>query len=96
MSTPLRIVTLDSPAPSLAESLAGLAGRVLQLQAEARRLAREHIAGLEASLLRTQVLADEIAQGGEAYPPGVRDIARRLAQDSTAKALMIDAIMGRI
>ncbi len=104
MSTPLRIVTTD-PAPqssapqSSGQNLASgqsLADRVFQLQAEARRLAREHIAGLEASLLQTQGLADEIAQGGDAYPPGVRDIARRLSQDSVAKALMIDAIMGRL
>lgn len=30
------------------------------------------------------------------YPPGVRHIARRLSEDSAAKALMIEAIMARL
>ncbi|HEX7758528.1 MAG TPA: hypothetical protein VF459_03445 [Caulobacteraceae bacterium] len=100
MSTPLRIVTTNVAAQPTAQSMAGspasLADRVLQLQAEARGLAREHIASLEAALHQTEALAEEIARGGDAYPPGIRDIARRLSQDSAAKALMIDAIVGRL
>lgn len=98
MTTPLRIVT-TSPAvetPGAPSAPASIAQRVLQLQAEARGLARDHIAALEASLIETRRLADEIAQGGEAYPVGVRDIARRLAEESASKALLIDAIVARI
>ncbi len=89
MSTPLRVVTNQSaPAVSLGD-------RVRALQAEARGLAREHIEALAASLLATQRLADDIAAGGEAYPPGVRDIARRLSEDSAAKALTLEALSAR-
>jgi len=93
MSTPLRVVPAspsDGPAP------ASLSERVRQLQAEARRLAREHIEFLGASLLQTQQIAVQIAEGGDAYPPGVRDMARRLCEDSTVKALSLEAIMARL
>jgi len=89
MSAALHVV---APGPSAPPSLSQ---RVHQLQAEARRLAREHIDMLEANLRQMQHIADEIAQGGEAYPPGVRDIARRLSEDSTAKAQTLEAIMAR-
>ncbi|WP_309645843.1 hypothetical protein [Phenylobacterium sp.] len=89
MSALLQIVA-QSPIPS-----ASLSERVNQLQAEARGLAREHIDMLEASLLAIRGLAEEIAQGGEAYPPGVRDLARRLGEESAMRAQTIEAIMGR-
>ncbi len=88
MSTPLRVVTNRPPAASLAD-------RIRALQAEARGLAREQVEALAASLLATQRLADEIAAGGEAYPPGVREIARRLSEDSAAKALTLEALSAR-
>jgi len=89
MSASLHVVT-PSPAAS-----PGLSERIHQLQAEARRLAREHIDLLEANLLAMRGLAEEIAQGGDAYPPGVREIARRLGEDSSTKAQTIEAIMAR-
>jgi hypothetical protein len=95
MSASLRVVTARPPVEAAAPP-ANLAGRVRQLQAEARRLAHDHVEALRASLLQSQQIADEIAQGGEAYPPGVRDIARRLSEENTAKALTIETIMGRL
>jgi hypothetical protein len=94
MSASLRVIT----AGQRAETATGgsLGQRVGQLQAEAKRLAGEHIDALRANLIQTQQVADEIARGGDAYPPGVRDIARRLAEDSVAKALMIEGIMARL
>lgn len=89
MSASLHVVAASPAAP------ASLSERVRQLQAEARSLAREHVDLLEANLLAIRRIADEIAQGGEAYPPGVRDIARRLSEDSTAKAQTLEAIMAR-
>ena len=79
-----------------ASAPAKLSDQVRQLQAEAKRLAGEHIEILRANLLQTQRIADEIAQGGDAYPPGVRDLARRLNEDSVAKALLIEGIMARV
>lgn len=93
MSTALRIVSnplsAEAGPPSLSE-------RVRLLQMQARGLAREHVDALVASLLETQRIADEIAGGGEAYPPGVRDLARRLAEDNTARAMTLRAIVSRV
>jgi len=69
--------------------------RVRRLQAEAKGLAREHVAALDEAILKVEQLAFEIADGGEAYPAGVRDLARRLAQDCDTKLMTIRAIAGR-
>jgi len=96
MSAPLRVVTASRRMAAEAGATANLSDRVRRLQAEARLLANEHVDALKASMLQTQQIADEIAQGGEAYPAGVRDIARRLAEDSAARMLTIQGIMARI
>jgi hypothetical protein len=83
-------------AKTVSPATASLGERVQRLQAEARGLAREHIDVLRASLLETQALADEIALGGDVYPPGAREIAGRLREDSAAKALTLEAIMARL
>lgn len=88
MATPLRVVPTPTPAETIAE-------RVLRLQAEAKALAREHVDALVASLAASQAIAEEIAAGGEAYPPGVRDLARRLAEDNAARAQTLEAIAAR-
>lgn len=72
-----------------------LSARIRRLQSEARGLAQEHIAALVAALHEAEALAAEIAQGGEAYPAGVRDIARRLADDVEMKVASIEAISSR-
>jgi enoyl-CoA hydratase/carnithine racemase len=86
MTAPLRIV--QDRTPTLSE-------RIKALQAEARGLAREHVGALQAILSEVERLAKEIAEGGEAYPAGVRDLARRLAEDTANKAQTIEAISGR-
>ena len=40
-------------------------------------------------------LSGEIADGGEAYPVGVREIARRLAAECEASGNTIKALAGR-
>ena len=75
-------------APSLAE-------RIGRLQAQARNLAREHVAALEAAMAEVERLSGEIADGGEAYPVGVRDIARRMAEDCEMKVQTLEAIAAR-
>jgi len=98
MSAPLRVVASERNIEAPATSAPGpsLGERVRALQAEARHLASQHVEALGAALLETQRLAGEIAGGGEAYPPGVRDLAARLCEESAAKVQTLAAIMGRI
>ena len=96
MSASLRVVTAGQRAKVAVEATAGLSERVQHLQAQAKRLAGDHIDALQASLLQTQRVAEEIANGGEAYPAGVRDLARRLAEDSAARAMTIESIVSRL
>lgn len=55
--------------------------RVQRLQEEARALAQEQINEFETLLEATAKMALEIAEGGDAYAVGAREICRRLADD---------------
>jgi len=89
MSPSLSVVSAhQDPAERLSE-------RIRRLQAEAKGLAREQVAALENALLQVHRLAAEISEGGDVYPPGVRDIARRLAEESELKAQTLEAITSR-
>ncbi|HKT54502.1 MAG TPA: hypothetical protein VJP88_08615 [Caulobacteraceae bacterium] len=72
-----------------------VAVRVRRLQQEARQLARDHIKTLCQALVEVETLSAEIAAGGEAYPPGIRDLARRLIEDCEARAQTLEAIVAR-
>ncbi len=74
---------------------APLAERVQALQAQARELAAEHVAHFLAQLDEVAALAAEIATGGEAYSPGVKETARQVADQAPQAALNIRAIVGR-
>lgn len=80
----------DTSAP--AESVAQ---KVRRLQIEAASLAREQVLALENALAEVTRLSVEIAEGGEAYPVGAREIARRLAEDSEASAKTLEMIRSR-
>ena len=69
--------------------------RVKRLQLEARALAVEQVEALERVLLEASRMAKEIADGGDAYPVGAREIASRLHSDLPAKAETLKAIVGR-
>ena len=69
--------------------------RVRRLQAEARAMAYEHIDELSRALDNVHRLAEEIAAGGDAYPVGVREMARRLIEDTETRTQTIEAIMAR-
>lgn len=90
--TALAVVS-DIARPARAEQISA---RVKRLQEEARGLAREHVNALTAALLQVEQLSVEIASGGEAYPAGVRDLARRLAEDSAVRSQTIAAINARV
>ena len=72
-----------------------VAERVRRLQAEAKQLAKDHVRSLSTALMSVEQMAMEIAEGGEAYPPGVRDIARRLVDDCESRVQTLEAIVAR-
>jgi hypothetical protein len=69
--------------------------RIRRLQAEARNLAREHINELKAALIHVSRLAEEVSAGGDLYPVGPREFARRLAEEAGRQALALTAILER-
>lgn len=91
MSPALSVVSNDPP-PAKPETVAQ---RVRRLQTEARGLADDHVKQLTAKLLEVEHMAAEIAEGGDAYPPGIRDIARRLVDDCEIRVQTLEAIIGR-
>jgi hypothetical protein len=93
MTPPLSVVADNSA--EKAKSAADLSERIRRLQAEAKSLAREHIHALERALIEVERLSAEIADGGEAYPAGVRELARRMAEDCEAKVQTLEAISAR-
>jgi hypothetical protein len=72
-----------------------VAERVRRLQAEAKQLAKDHIRSLSSAIVGVEQMAAEIAEGGEAYPPGVRDLASRLVEDLEARVQTLEAIVAR-
>lgn len=92
----LRLVSAESEIYDLMKPPATTAERVKRLQMEARALAVEQVEALERALNDAAALAREIAEGGDAYPVGARELAGRLAADLPAKGETLKAIVGRI
>ncbi|MBC7670500.1 hypothetical protein [Caulobacter sp. DWR2-3-1b2] len=69
--------------------------RVRRLQDEARMLAREQVEAMARDLEDLAQRAREIAEGGEAYAVGIREMASRLASDLPQKAQSLKAILER-
>ena len=69
--------------------------RVKRLQHEAHVLAQEQVEILARDLIAMSVRAAEIAEGGDAYPIGVRELCSRLADDLTQQAQTMTVIMDR-
>lgn len=91
----LRVVTPEAEVYDLMKAPETTAERVRRLQLEARALAREQVEALETALVKAAEMAREIAEGGDAYPVGAREIAARLADDLPKKAETIKMIVGR-
>ncbi len=72
-----------------------VAERVRRLQAEARQLAKDHVRSLTSAMVELEQLAGEIAEGGDAYAPGIRDLARRLVEDLDSRVQTLEAISAR-
>ena len=92
MSPSLSVVANNDLAPAKPETVAE---RVRKLQAEAKQLAKDHIHALTSAINEAERLAAEIAEGGDAYPAGVRDLARRFAEDAEARVQTLEAITAR-
>jgi hypothetical protein len=89
MSVPQLVVVQPDTAPD------SPAARAHKLYAEAREAALEQVHAVEESLARVVTLAEEIAEGGEVYPVGVRDLCRRLSADLASRAATLDCLAQR-
>lgn len=72
-----------------------LGARIARLQTEARGLAREHVDTLVAAMNTLAQLGAEIGEGGPAYPAGIRDLARRISEETGSRVQTLAAIQGR-
>lgn len=93
MSATLAVVASNTPETEPANE--PLTARIRRLQAEARAMAGEHVKMLEASIIEAAKLAEEIAEGGDAYPVGIREMARQMVTDCESRLLGLQAIMHR-
>ncbi len=68
------------------------AARLNRLMVEAHQAADEQVKALEDALLNVAYMSAEIVQGGDVYPVGVRELCRRLAEESVWKAQTLESI----
>lgn len=92
----LRLVSAEAEIYDLMRTPETTTERVKRLQMEARALAVEQVEALEKVLLQASQMAREIAEGGDAYPVGARELAGRLASDLPSKAETLKAIVSRV
>lgn len=86
---------MSEPVTRIHPAAETVAQRVRRLQAEAKGAARDHIRHLCQRLIEVEQLGAEISEGGDVYPPGVRDIARRLVEDCEMRVQTLEAIIAR-
>lgn len=91
----LRLVAAEAEIYNLMRKPESNAERVKRLQLEAHALALEEVVELEKTLLKAAEMARAIADGGDAYPVGVREVASRIAGDLPVKAETIHSIAAR-
>lgn len=92
----LRLVAAESEVYDLMRAPETTTERVKRLQLEARALAIEQVEALESVLIQAANMAKDIAEGGDAYPVGAREIASRLMADLPQKAETIKTIVSRL
>ena len=84
----LRLVEGAAPPETTAQ-------RIQRLQAEAKSLAMDEIYSLESALRNAAHLAYEIANGGDAYAVGARELSSRLIEDLLSRAETLKIIASR-
>jgi hypothetical protein len=92
----LRLVAAESEIYDLMRAPETTTERVKRLQMEARALAVEQVEALEKVLMQASAMAKEIAEGGDAYPVGARELAGRLSADLPTKVETLKAIVSRV
>jgi hypothetical protein len=102
MAEPEQITASDPAAPDGAGKIHDL-GRVVEtgvervrrLQQETRQLAHEQVDLLARDMTALALRSSEIAEGGEAYPVGARELCSRMADELTQQAQSLIAIIER-
>lgn len=92
----LRLVAAEAEIYNLMKAPETTAERVKRLQLEAHALALEEVEALEKLLLDAASKARAIADGGDAYPVGARELASRLATDLPNRAETLRTIIHRV
>lgn len=69
--------------------------RAQRLMAEAKTAADEQVLQLERALALVAELSSDVAEGGEVYPVGVRDISKKIAGDAMWCAQTLGSIMNQ-
>lgn len=70
--------------------------RASRLLAEARVAAAEQVAELERSMNLAAILSAEIASGGDIYPVGVRELCRRMTEETEVRSRTLHALSARL
>jgi hypothetical protein len=83
---------LNVVTPSFQESASNRAKR---LMAEARAAALEHVAALETAMEAVAAIAADVGEGGDAYPIGVRELARQLNDETVSRLQTLNAILSK-
>ena len=98
MSPSLAVVADNTALPPSEASAEAetLSARIQRLQREARMMAVEHIQALEAAIDEVTRIAAEVAEGGEVYPVGARELSRQMLGDYQGRRRALDAIVGRV
>ena len=71
------------------------AERAQRLYAEAQQAAMEQVEQLESALDQVVALARSIAEGGDIYPSGIRELCRRSAEDTQGRRMTLEALAAR-
>lgn len=71
------------------------ADKIRRLLAEIKEAASDELEELDVAIEQVCSICDSIAAGGEAFPPGVREICRALSEEAQAQAKSIDIILQR-
>ena len=88
----LRLVSAEAEIYDLMRTPVTTADRVKRLQMEARALAVEQVEALEKLLMQASAMAQEIAEGGDAYPVGARAYRRILTVESIAPGAGLEVV----
>jgi hypothetical protein len=72
-----------------------ISDRMRRLRAEAQSHARSHAHDFVRALAELEMLAADIAAGGEAYPVGIRESARQLSPELEGVRLNVTSLLGR-